>query len=131
MGLDTPELGIIRHIDVTPDEDGNYLPDFIDDYGNTSALYTKSVLLDKTVWLQTDAEPKDRYGRVLAYVWLSEPYIADLTDEEAIREKMFNAHLLAGGYARKLNIEPSNRYASLFETLEYEAKQSNLGLWNK
>ena len=130
LGLDTPEKGRVRYISVIPDEDGNYAPDFIEDYGDTAAAFTNRELLNKTVWLQTDAEPKDKYGRVLAYVWLSEPYISDLTDEDAIKEKMFNAHLLSGGHARKLNLAPSNRYASLFETLEYEAKTANLGLWN-
>ena len=117
LGVDTPET-------VHPNKPVQY-------YGKEASNFTKSELTDKTIWLQTDVEVKDRYGRMLAYVWTKEPKKKDLDDEAAIREYMFNAKLLLDGYAQLMTVQPNSRYANLFVHFQREARQENRGLWGK
>ena len=117
LGVNTPET-------VHPNKPVEY-------YGKEASNFTKSELTDKTLWLQTDVEVKDRYGRMLAYVWLKEPSKKDLDDEAAIREHMFNAKLLLEGYAQLMTIQPNSRYSNIFVHFQREARQENKGLWGK
>ena len=117
LGVDTPET-------VHPNKPVQY-------YGKEASDFTKSQLTDKTVWLQTDVNPKDRYDRMLAYVWLKEPTAKDLDDEASIRKNMYNARLLLDGYAQLMTIQPNSRYANLFVHFQREARQENKGLWGK
>ena len=68
---------------------------------------------------------------MLAYVWLKEPATQELDDEAAIRQYMFNAKLLLGGYAQLMTIQPNSRYANLFVHFQREARQEKKGLWGK
>ena len=117
LGVDTPET-------VHPNKPVQY-------NGKEASDFTKSQLTDKTVWLQTDVNPKDRYDRMLAYVWLKEPTAKDLDDEASIRKNMYNARLLLDGYAQLMTIQPNSRYANLFVHFQREARQENKGLWGK
>ncbi len=117
IGVNTPET-------VHPNKPVEY-------YGKEASNFTKSELTDKIVWVQTDVEVKDRYGRMLAYIWLSEPSKEDLDDEAAIRENMFNAKLLLDGYAQLMTVQPNSRYSNLFVHFQREARQENKGLWGE
>ena len=117
LGVDTPET-------VHPNKPVQY-------YGKEASDFTKASLTDKTVWLQTDVGVKDRYDRMLAYVWLKEPTAKELDDEAAIRANMFNARLLLDGYAQLMTVQPNSRYANLFVHFQREARQENKGLWGK
>ncbi len=117
LGVDTPET-------VHPTKGVQY-------YGPEASNFTKSQLTGKVVWLQTDVGAKDRYDRMLAYVWTEEPSKADLEDEDAIRAKMFNAKLLLDGYAQLMTIQPNSRYANLFVHFQREAREAKRGLWGK
>ena len=100
-------------------------------YGKEASNFTKSQLTDQIVWLQTDVEVKDRYGRMLAYVWLREPSEEDFDNEDSIREYMFNAKLLLDGYAQLMTIQPNSRYSNLFVYFQREAREAKKGLWGK
>jgi endonuclease YncB( thermonuclease family) len=102
IGVDTPES-------VAPNR-----PD--EPFGEESSDFAKQYLSGQTVRLAGDAEPRDRYGRMLAYVWL-----ADGT--------FWNALLAAEGYAQQLTVPPNVTYARLFGRLVREARQENRGLW--
>ena len=117
LGVDTPET-------VHPNKPVEY-------YGKEASDFTKAQLTDKTVWLQTDVNPKDRYDRMLAYVWMAEPSKEELDDEAAIRAKMYNAKLLLDGYAQLMTIQPNSRYANLFVHFQREAREAKKGLWGK
>ncbi|MBQ7170012.1 MAG: thermonuclease family protein [Synergistaceae bacterium] len=112
LGVDTPET-------VHPNKPVQY-------YGKEASSYTKESLNGKRVWLEYDANPQDRYGRHLAYIWLNNP---KTINEAAIRENMFNAKLLLGGYAKVMIIRPNKRYESEFRKFEAEARQDKRGLW--
>ena len=61
------------------------------------------------------AEERDRYGRLLAYVYVGERFI--------------NAEMVQGGYARTLEIEPNTDKAPLLNRLERDAANAGRGLW--
>ena len=102
IGVDTPES-------VDPNR-----PD--EPYGQEASDFAKHYLDGETVRLAGDAEPRDRYGRMLAYVWLEDG-------------TFWNALLVAEGYAQQLTIPPNVTYADLFRRLAREARQHDRGLW--
>jgi endonuclease YncB( thermonuclease family) len=102
IGVDTPES-------VDPNR-----PD--EPYGEEASNFAKHYLDGATVRLAGDVEPRDRYGRMLAYVWLEDG-------------TFWNALLAAEGYAQQLTIPPNVTYADLFRRLVGEAREHDRGLW--
>ena len=73
----------------------------------------------RRVRLVLDAEPRDRYGRLLAYVYRG-------------RDGLFvNAALVRHGYARPLTIPPDVRFAGRFAALAAAARRAGRGLWSR
>lgn len=107
----------------TPESVGKY-KDNPQPFGKEASNFTKSQLEGKTVYLQSDVGDRDKYNRLLRYVWISKP------NKLMIREKMFNAILVKEGFANTMSIPPNITYQDLFLELEREAKDSNKGLWN-
>lgn len=109
IGVDTPES-------VHADDSKNTI------WGTYASDYTKSILKEgMAVYLEYDEEPQDKYGRTLAYVWLSE----DMTDTG----NMLNAILVRDGYAYDKVFRPNVKYADLFEQLRVSAQNNGAGLW--
>jgi micrococcal nuclease len=102
IGVDTPES-------VDPNR-----PD--EPFGEEASDFAKHYLDGATVRLAGDVEPRDRYGRLLAYVWLRDG-------------TFWNALLAAEGYAQQLTIPPNVTYADLFRRLVDEARRNDRGLW--
>jgi micrococcal nuclease len=76
----------------------------------------------KTVRLRFDAEHRDVYGRLLAYVYLPRPG----------RPPLFvNAELARRGLARTLTIPPNDSFAPLFTRLAGRAGVRGRGLWGR
>lgn len=110
IGVDTPE-STVRH----------------DPFGKEASDYTRRRLpVGTRIWLETDVGARDRYGRLLAYIWLAPPTGRGATE---IRAKMFNAQLLEEGYAVLMTVPPNVRYVELFRVLQREARSANRGLW--
>lgn len=110
IGIDTPEIS-----------------ETAEPLGETAAAYTASLIPPgSTVWLETDAELRDRYGRLLAYVWLERPTGAE---PEEVAAHMLNARLLAEGYALTLTVPPNVKYAEVFDSLRDSARRAGVGLW--
>jgi micrococcal nuclease len=86
-------------------------------YGPEAAEFTQTQLPPGTiVYLETDAEATDHYGRLLAYVWTADG-------------EMVNRRLVQAGYAQPLAIAPNTRYAAEFKRLAEEARLAGVGLW--
>jgi micrococcal nuclease len=113
IGVDTPET---KH----PNKP-------VQAYGLEAANFTKKQLAGKKIFLEKDVSARDRYGRLLAYVWLTEP--ADFTEAQ-MRTNMFNSRLLLSGYAQIMTIPPNVKYVDYFTKFQTEARQSNKGLWS-
>ena len=104
IGIDTPES-------VHPDEAKN------NENGKIASEYTKKLLTDKSVSLELDVQERDKYGRILAYVYLD--------------GEMVNKKLLADGYAQVATFPPNVKYVKEFTQIQKEAKDSGKGLWGK
>lgn len=112
IGIDTPET----HHPTKP----------VQPYGPEAENYTRTQLEGKTIWLEKDVQELDKYNRVLAYVWLSQP---TKVDDNEIRAKLFNAKLLLDGYAQLLTIPPDVKYVDYFTKYQSQARELNKGLW--
>ncbi len=65
--------------------------------------------------LELDAAPRDRYGRVLAYVWTG----SRLVNETLVRE----------GWAMLYTLPPNVKYAGRLGRAQKEARAGSAGLW--
>jgi micrococcal nuclease len=96
-------------------------------FGEEASAYAKRQLpKGRALWLEFDVELRDRYGRILAYVWLEAP--ASRSPAE-VRAHMFNAELLLEGYASLMTIPPDVRYVDVFKPMQAEAREAVRGLW--
>ena len=122
MRLESGTVEKVRFIGVdTPESTTQVEP-----YGKEAAEYTDRALSSKKVYLELDVGERDKYGRLLAYVWMSPP--AQPSDQE-IRDKMFNARLLLDGYAQLMTVPPNVKYADYFVKFQREARDAGKGLW--
>lgn len=86
-------------------------------YGREAADRTAQLLpLGAHVRVEADRERRDRYGRLLLYVWTS----TGVSLEES---------LLRDGYARTLLVRPNDRHIAFFRAVEEAARHSRRGLW--
>jgi micrococcal nuclease len=84
-------------------------------YGERASHFDRRLVEHRRVRLVLGAEPRDAYGRLLAYVHVGDRFV--------------NAILVGRGLARTLAIAPNDRYAPLFERLEMRAARAGRGLW--
>lgn len=114
IGIDTPEINDPRKS--------------VQLFAVKASDYTTNSLSKRVVYLEYDTQNKDKYGRKLAYVWLSKPV---KINDANIRAKMFNADLLLNGYAQITTIPPNVKYADYFKDYQNEARKKEVGLWKK
>ncbi|HWB72117.1 MAG TPA: thermonuclease family protein [Egibacteraceae bacterium] len=88
-------------------------------YGREASRHLALLLPPGTpVRLEADVEPRDRYGRMLAYVY-------------RVGDGLFvNAAMVRDGYAQPLSIPPNVAHADEFVALARQARQTNRGLWS-
>jgi micrococcal nuclease len=98
-----------------------------EEYGKEASKYTAEELEGKKVWIQKDVSDTDRYDRHLRVIWLDIP--KDDMNEDEIRSKMFNAHLVLNGYAEPSTYTPDVKYSDYFVKFAREARDKNTGLW--
>ena len=73
------------------------------------------MLEGKQVELEFDVESRDKYGRLLAYVYLD--------------GQMYNKMLLEKGYAKIATYPPNVKYVDDFTKIQIEARENKVGLW--
>lgn len=112
IGVDTPET---KHPTVGEEP-----------YGKEASAFTARSLTGRKVYLELDVQERDKYGRLLAYVWLEPP---TNNSEAEVRSKMFNAKLLLEGYAQVMTVPPNVKYADMFVKFQQEAREAGKGLW--
>ncbi|MEE9138573.1 MAG: thermonuclease family protein [candidate division NC10 bacterium] len=84
--------------------------------GMEAAEANRKLVDGKTVRLKFDVQEQDRYGRLLAYVYLEEGTFV-------------NAWLVQHGYAAVMTITPNVKHQELFLRLQREAREEKRGLW--
>jgi micrococcal nuclease len=87
-------------------------------FAKRAAAANASLVAGQQVRLIGDVEHRDRYGRLLAYVYRA-------------RDGAFvNALLVRDGYARTLTIAPNVAHAGEFARLARGAREAGRGLWS-
>jgi micrococcal nuclease len=87
-------------------------------FAEAASHFNRRLIEGERVRLRFDAERRDRYGRLLAYVYRA-------------RDGLFvNAQLVRRGYARTLTIAPNVRHAGEFRRLAADARRHGTGLWS-
>jgi micrococcal nuclease len=118
IGVDTPET-------VKPDTP-------VQCFGPQASAFQHRVAEGRRVRLVVGAEPRDVYGRLLAYAYLRPgPRVSDNPRRPAQRERFLNAELLRRGLARTLAIPPNIGFAERFEALQRGAARAGRGLWGQ
>lgn len=107
IGVDTPET-------VKPDTP-------VQCFGPRASAFEHAKVEGHRIRLLTGVEPRDYYGRLLAYVWVRGP---------GTRERLLEEMLLRRGLARTLTFHPNDRFAHRFEGIAQKAAKDGKGLWN-
>lgn len=101
LGVDTPETKHPRKQ--------------VQRFGKEAYLFTKNLVEGKEVFLEYDWQKNDKYGRVLAYVYLKDGTLV-------------NAEIIRQGYGFAYTRHPYKRMEE-FRRLEREARENRRGLW--
>jgi micrococcal nuclease len=104
IGIDTPET---RH----PSRP-------VQCFGAEATARTTELALGKRAILELDVQERDRYGRLLAYVW---------PDGSTA---MLNVQLVAEGYAQVATYPPNVRYVDELLAAQRQAREAGAGLWS-
>jgi micrococcal nuclease len=116
IGIDAPEMyesdKLYRDIQSTGQDMQTIMA-----LGRESYQFTKQLVEGKRVRLEFDIEKRDKYGRLLAYVFIP------------ANELFLNAEIIKQGYAEPMTISPNIKYADYFQGLYQQARENKRGLW--
>jgi micrococcal nuclease len=117
IGIDAPEIHenekLARDATRTAPDRATIL-----DLGRQAAAFAKQLLERKPIEVEQDVEKRDRYDRLLAYLWLADGSMA-------------NVIIVREGYAQALTRTPNVRYTALFRRCGQEAREQGRGLWRR
>jgi len=82
-----------------------------------SAYMTQLLPKGTTVRIERDVEARDRYGRMLLYLYLGSDNL------------FINLDLVARGYGTPMSIEPNTFHRNDFVRAAAQAEAANVGLW--
>lgn len=85
-------------------------------YSQEATTRNTELVAGAEVQLVADTEDRDKYDRLLRYVYVDEVFV--------------NERLVAEGYATTLPIKPNTAYASSLRSAEAAAREQSLGLWS-
>jgi micrococcal nuclease len=87
-------------------------------FGTKASQFVKEELEGQQVKLEMDVSERDKYGRLLAYVY-------------TLDDVMINERLLEEGLARVAYVfEPNTKYVDQFYEIQQQAKQAEKGIWS-
>lgn len=115
IGIDTPELHESDKLQRDSQRSGQE-EKIIKAMGKQAYEFTKNLVEGKRVRLEFDLERADRYGRLLAYVYLQDGTFV-------------NAEIIKQGYASLMTFAPNVKYVDLFRKLYAQARENQRGLW--
>ena len=104
LGVDTPET-------VHPSKPIEY-------YGPEASIFTEDYLDRQDLYLEFDGDMTDKYGRVLAYIWLE-------------NGTLFNLILVEQGYAKLYENAKNLKYEDFFLLALKEAQDGRIGMWEQ
>ncbi len=106
IGIDTPEMrrkvGDVWKLEPEP-------------FAQEATEANRRLVEGRKVRLEYDAQTQDRFGRLLAYVY--------------VNGTLVNEYLLEEGYAHPITIPPNVRFAPRFQAMSRKARAEHKGLW--
>lgn len=102
VGIDTPET-------VDPRKP-------VQCFGIEASNKNKELLEGKEIRLEKDITDRDKYNRLLRYVWVGDTFI--------------NLELVKQGFAYSYSYPPDVKYQDQFVEAQQEAREAKRGLWN-
>lgn len=117
IGIDTPESRYNNKLErdsIRSKKDAKTIIEM----GKEAAGFTKRLTEGKKVKLEFDVQKRDKYNRLLAYVYLEDGTFV-------------NAKIIEEGYAQIMTIPPNVKHADTFLKLQREAREKHKGLWNE
>ncbi|MBE0426618.1 MAG: thermonuclease family protein [Nitrospirae bacterium] len=89
-------------------------------WGKRAKKYLENILSSSgwRVRLEFDVEQRDKYGRVLAYMWTKDG-------------KMANLLMVENGYAMLFTVPPNVKYTNELRVAQNEARKKELGIWSR
>lgn len=115
IGIDTPEVHESAKLDRDVRRSGRDRETIIA-LGRKSSAFTRGLCEGKTVRLAFDVKKRDRYGRILAYVYLEDGTFV-------------NAKIIEEGYGTVMTVPPNVEHTALFAGLQTKAREEARGLW--
>ncbi|MDD5505064.1 MAG: thermonuclease family protein [Candidatus Omnitrophica bacterium] len=101
LGIDTPEM--------------NYKNPPAEYLAEQAKEFNSRLVKGKNVRLEFDTVRRDKYNRLLAYVYVDKTFV--------------NAELIKAGYAKVYIIPPNTKYADDFLSLQRRSKNERKGIW--
>lgn len=91
-----------------------------EELGVEAFLANREIVENRKVFLELDLNERDKYGRLLAYLWL---------DKE--KKFMVNEELVRRGFAMPLTIPPNVKYTDRIHEALSVARKTESGLWSR
>jgi endonuclease YncB( thermonuclease family) len=109
-GVDTPES-------VKPDTPIEFM-------AKEASAANAAMVAGREVLLERDVSDRDRFDRLLRYVWIEDP-------DQPSGMLLVNLALVAQGYAQVVTYPPDVRYADVYLEAQRTARAQGLGLWGE
>jgi micrococcal nuclease len=118
IGIDTPESRVNPKAKKDAARNQEDVKKIIS-LGQEATRYVKSLVKPgDTIRIEFDRQIRDKYGRLLGYVYLP-------------NGKMLNEEIVKAGYANLMTYPPNVKYEERFLKAYQEARGNNRGLWSK
>ena len=118
IGIDTPESRVNKKAQKDAARSGEDIKKIIS-LGQEATRYVKILVKPgDPITVEFDRQIRDKYGRLLGYVYLP-------------NGKMLNEEIVKAGYANLLTYPPNVKYEEKFLRAYREARENNRGLWSK
>ena len=118
IGIDTPESRVNKKTKKDAKRSGQDVETIIA-MGKRATEYVESLVKPGgLITIEFDVQERDRYKRLLGYVYLS-------------NGKMLNEEIVKAGYASVMTIPPNVKYKDRFLIAYQEARESKMGLWGE
>lgn len=85
--------------------------------GKEAAAHNARVLKSGPLLVEFDVQRRDRFGRLLAYVWAGDVFV--------------NRRLVLDGYAQVATFPPNVRYEAELLDAQRKAREAKVGLWRE
>ena len=115
IGIDTPESRYNSKLERDSARSRKDIKSILN-MGKEASKFTRQLVEGKRVRLEFDVQKYDKYGRLLAYIYLEDGTFV-------------NARIMEAGYAQVMTIPPNVKYADMFLKLQEEARKGGRGLW--